>query len=101
MPVDPRQTPPDNGGWLHVGRLLHGLRHVRVWLILRVLVDGHVQVGLLEEGEGQSEALIVDGVYRLPPTELLSAREEAFDFLAAFSCLHSIKLIEVSKHLNK
>ena len=39
---------------------------------------------LLEEGEGQSEALIVDGVYRLPPTELLSAREEAFDFLAAF-----------------
>ena len=27
---------------------------------------------------------MVDGIYRLPPKELLAAREEAFDFLAAF-----------------
>ena len=39
---------------------------------------------VLQQIEGTTEALIVDGVYRLPPKELLNAREEAFDFLAAF-----------------
>ena len=38
----------------------------------------------VEEGEGQDLSAVVDGVYRLPPKELLAAREEAFDFLAAF-----------------
>ena len=35
------------------------------------------------EAEGNQQ-LMVDGVYRLPPTELHEAREEAFDFLATF-----------------
>ena len=39
---------------------------------------------VLQEVEGSDEMIAIDGIYRLPPRELLAAREEAFDFLAAF-----------------
>ena len=51
--------------------------HEAVISAIRVLL--HV-----EEAEGATETLLVDGMYRLPPQELLALREEAFDFLANF-----------------